>query len=133
MANQIIRQRNRNFRNNPPITPSSKSCNRCGGKGHTCVECRRSKGKTCSFYGKIGHFQIVCQTQLRNPHMQPPNRQHPSSQPSNNRTLNNNQRNYRGPFGNSRQNYTTTNINQQDNQSQHDSLQHAEHHTTGCP
>lgn len=43
-------------------TSSSKSCGRCGAKGHISSECRRTKNHTCSKCGKVGHFQSMCRS-----------------------------------------------------------------------
>ena len=39
---------------------NTKSCGRSGGSGHLSQDCRRSKGKTCTKCGKLGHFAKMC-------------------------------------------------------------------------
>ena len=41
---------------------SVKTCSRCGAKGHTGNECRRSKDAECHNCGKKGHLQKMCRS-----------------------------------------------------------------------
>ena len=65
---QIHRLGNRPYRQShdkqhrPNHSSSSPMCNRCGIKGHSGNECRRSKSFTCNSCGKLGHFQKMCRS-----------------------------------------------------------------------
>ena len=65
-------------------SPSVIICSRCGAKGHTGPECRRSKGKTCTKCHKQGHFASMCRTQSTSKKpQQNPQKSHASNQISN--------------------------------------------------
>ena len=44
---------------------SFKTCSRCGAKGYTGNECRRSKDAECHNCGKKGHFQKMCRSSAK--------------------------------------------------------------------
>ena len=51
------RKSDKNLRDKEQSSQDTKLCGRCGVKGHTSKNCRRSKDAECRKCGKVGHFQ----------------------------------------------------------------------------
>ena len=56
-SSKRFQQQRRTTSNHPP-----KECIRCGARGHSGQECRRSRNATCHKCGKTGHFSSMCRT-----------------------------------------------------------------------
>ena len=44
----------------------SQDCSKCGAKGHSGQNCRRTQNSTCHKCGKMGHWKVACMSEPRN-------------------------------------------------------------------